>query len=876
MSLEPGRRLGPYEIVAPIGAGGMGEVYRALDRRLERSVAIKILPAALSSDAQLRLRLEREAKVISSLSHPHICTLFDVGSDDGVDYLVMEHLEGETLEARIARGALPIDEVFRFSLQIADALDKAHRRGVIHRDLKPSNVMITRSGAKLLDFGLARPSDGGPVPLASILTGETVQRPITAEGSIIGTFQYMAPEQIEGRPVDSRSDIFAFGALLYEMITGKRAFDGRSRASVVAAVLASEPPPVSQVRPVTPHALDRLVRLCLEKDPDERWQSAHDLRLELERIRDLPRGEPAGGAKPSWRRIAPWIAASALVVAASSAAFVGYRTANRPDVDLEFEIPPPEAKAFSFEDIPANISPDGTATVARFAPFSSTEPLWLRRLDSVTMVPIPGSEGAYDVFWSPDGKEIAFATDGQELKKVSVNGGPPTTLSRVGDFRGGAWLSDGTIVAASEATGPIVAIAAGGGTPVAVTKLDESRRETGHWRPAPLPGRRFLYVAMSSSRDAGGVYAASLDSPEVKRVLDLPVPTVYAEPGWLIYQHEGALFAQKFDARRLQTSGAPVRVSESVSYISRWGQPGYAASNNGVLVYHPGGGTSQTEIVRFSREAGSAESLGIEGMNIDLSRDGTRLAVMRLDPKSGVPDIWVHDLVRGVSSRLTWSEMADVGPVWSPDSTRIVYVGREESGVTVKIRLANGAGEEERVFSHPSAFEVVDWSRDGRYLLCEVFGPSDGVDLAVIDLESPDRLIPVIATRFREFSARFSRDGKWIAYVSNESGENEIYVQSFPPDGRKVKISNGGGDAPRWRGDGAELYYISRNRTLLGVELRGGNPLDPATPRPLLDAASLDIDAAAAGDVFYAARIRAIAATPIVIRTGWQRRLGAR
>ncbi|MGH9363953.1 MAG: protein kinase domain-containing protein, partial [Thermoanaerobaculia bacterium] len=543
MTLSAGFRLGPYEVLAPLGAGGMGEVYKAKDTRLERTVAIKVLPAHLSSSEEMRQRFEREARAISQLSHPHICALYDVGSHEGTEYLVMEYLEGETLATRLAKGSLPLDQTLSCGIQIADALDKAHRQGIVHRDLKPGNVMLTKSGVKLLDFGLAKLRQAESEPVASRLSAlGTEGTPLTAEGTLLGTLQYMAPEQLEAKEADARTDIFAFGATLYEMATGRKAFSGTSQASLISAIMTAEPALISTIQPMTPPALDRMVKTCLAKDPDERWQNAHDLMRELRWIAEL--GSQAGVPGPvvarrkSRERFSWGLTAVTLLVALAAVA-AAVRYAHRAAMlarPMRSSMVLPEKSALRA----AAISPDGTRVVFVARDSSGRNLLWIRPLDSLAVQPLPGTENPSFPFWSPDSRFIGFFADGK-LKKIDASGGPPQTLCDAPVNRGGTWNREGVILFAPVSDGPIYRVSASGGLPTPVTRLDPSRGETSHRWPFFLPdGQHFLYLVASfgGPKEKTGIYVGSLDSKEEKFLLPANSSVAYAPPGYLLFFRE--------------------------------------------------------------------------------------------------------------------------------------------------------------------------------------------------------------------------------------------------------------------------------------------------------------------------------------------------
>lgn len=831
MRLNPGHKLGPYEIVAPIGAGGMGEIYRARDTRLDRTVAIKVMPEGLAANSQLRERFEREAKAISSLAHPNICTLHDVGNDSGVEYLVMEHLEGETLADRLSRGPLPLDDVLAYGVQIADALEKAHRHGIVHRDLKPGNVMLTRTGAKLLDFGLARQSDVvGQHEQTALMTEK---KPITEQGTILGTYQYMAPEQLEGMPADARTDIFALGATLYEMTTGTRAFEGKTRTSLIAAIVSGEPRPISQLQPMTPPALARLIRGCLAKDPDERWQSAHDVKLELQTIAAHV-DSPETAAKPKRSGLAGWIAAGIVAATAGTWFVADRREHSRPPRHSVFEILPPQGWRFNPIDGPANLSPDGRTLIVKASPSSGGGGLYRRAFDSLEFQPLRGTEGAFDPFWSPDGRQVGFFTVGK-LKRLDMATGSSSAICDVNEGRGASWSKNGTILLARSSLGPLFKVPASGGTPVPATKLDGSRKEAAHWRPSFLPdGKRFLFMAISEEDDKGGVYLASLESPEVKRVLDFATPAVYVEPGYLVYLFENDLFAVPFDPDEGRTRGDARLLAREVDYTPQYAAAAFSVSRDGTIVFNRRADLGRQQLQRMPVEGDGAETLPVEGVNLDLSRDGTRVAMMRLAGQQRNPDIWTYDLRRGISTRLTFEAGAEVGPVWSPDGKKIAFMAGTAGGVTIKQRDSAGAGNDEVVLTmSDKEIEVVDWSRDGTMMIAEMLVPNAGMELVLIDLATK-KMTPFASSPATEGSARFSPDGKWIAYRSAQSGESQIYVQPFPADGSRWQMSVSGGESPRWSGDSKRLFWVDRDRTLWSADIsKGFDALNPQRHRPI-------------------------------------------
>jgi Tol biopolymer transport system component len=840
MPLAPGTRLGPYQIESAIGAGGMGEVYKAQDTRLDRTVALKVLPAVLAADPQFRERFEREARSISALSHPHICTLFDVGHQDpapgsgqpAVEFLVMEFLDGETLAARLTKGAVPLDEALKIAGEIASALEKAHKQGIIHRDLKPGNIMLTKAGSKLLDFGLAKVVAAGSVSAAAptALAASplpSVQTPaLTAQGTILGTFQYMAPEQIEGQEADARTDIFAFGVVLHQMVTGQPAFSGKTQASLLAAILEREPPPVSQFvgSPASLGGLDRLVRTCLAKNPDDRFQTAHDLWLQLRWL-----AESGGGASAPPPAVAPatrtgartaGLVAAGLAVAVLGAA-AGYFARTAPDARVTRFIVVPPAKA-SFGEALA-VSPDGTR-VAFIASVDGNSQVWIRTLDTLVAQPVPGTDGAgFSVFWSPDSANLGFFAD-SKLKRVSVAGGPAQTVCDAPGPSGGTWNRDGVIVFAADTSEGLSRVASAGGKPTALTTLDASRQDVSHRWPAFLPdGRHFLYLARSAQTEHHAVFVASLDDPPHRTLLvSIASNATYAPPGYLLFVRERSLMAQPFDAKALKLTGDAFPVAEGVGTSATRIMLGtFSASDTGVLVY--GTGTPPNRqyawFDRAGKELSRVAPIGQFG-DVALSVDGTRAAV-RQDTANNA-DIWILDLVRGVPSRLTFDPGVEQYPVWSPDGSHVAFRSSRGGVGDIYQKLASGVGAEELLLKSGAGKFPTDWSRDGKFLLVTDINPKTKYDISVLPLTGDRKLTPVIQTDFNEAIARFSPDGRWIAYQSDDTSKPDIYIQSFPPSGGKAQISTGGGSWPHWRGDGNELFYLAPDRKLMAVPIKHG------------------------------------------------------
>jgi Tol biopolymer transport system component len=833
MALAPRTRLGPYAITASIGAGGMGEVYKATDTRLDRTVAVKVLPEHVASDPDLKQRFEREAKTLAALSHPHICPIHDVGSQDGIDFLVMEYLDGDTLATRLEKGALPINQALQYAIQITDALDKAHRKGIVHRDLKPGNVMLTKSGVKLLDFGLAKVQPAGVV--AGMSVAATMTSPLTAQGTILGTLHYMAPEQVEGKEADARSDIFSCGAIVYEMTTGKRAFEGKSAASVMAAILEREPPMMSTLQPLAPPLLDHIVRRCLGKDPEERWQSAADLMRDLKLIADGAAGvgvttsAPAGAMRRE--RIA-WISALALMtMIAAVVSMVAFRPAPpAPEMRLEVTTPP------TGDPASLAISPDGQRMVF-VATSEGRSRLWLRPLDSTSGRALAGTDGASFPFWSPDSQSVGFFADGK-LKRLDVDRGFVQILADAPSGRGGAWNRDGTIIfTPNPASSAIFQIAATGGTPSPLTRIDPSK-ETSHRFPQFLPdGHHFLYYVQGTP-ESRGIYVGDLDESPARRVLDVDSAPVYAASGHLLFARQGTLFAQAFDVTRLELTGNSFSVVEQVASSSTGqGLAAVSASAAGPILYRTasvGGGRQLVWVDRSGKDVGRVGD-PIGAQDLSMSPNGQRVALSH-QAINGNVDSWLLDLGRGVLSRLTFDTGNDLFPTWSPDGRRIAFTSNRKGAYDLYWKPVVGPGREELLFANAQDKHPMDWSPDGRFLLYRSLDPKGGNDLWALPLDGDRKPVPVIQTNFDEDLPQFSPDGKWIAYQSNGSGRFEIYIQPFPGPGEQAQVSTTGGAQVRWHRDGTELFYIALDGRLMAVPLHLGSntqTLEAGSPIPL-------------------------------------------
>ncbi len=826
MTLTSGAKLGPYEILSPLGAGGMGEVYRARDTRLERMVAVKILPSHLSEDPEARQRFDREARTISSLNHPNICTLHDVGHQNGTDYLVMEYLEGETLADRLRKGLLPIEQVLRCAIDICEGLEKAHRCGVIHRDLKPGNIMLTKVGAKLMDFGLAKTSVANG-PAASNLTVTTStppgSHPLTAQGTVVGTFQYMSPEQVEGKAADPRSDIFALGAVLYEMTTGKRAFEGKTAASAMAAVMEREPAPISSLQPMTPPAFERLVKACLAKDPDDRWQTAHDVKLQLKQISEggsQITSAAAVVAPRKWTSKPSWIVAAVLAVVAGLALFFLYQAKQKQLPVLRVEIIPPDKMQFNLSGDhggPAEISPDGRYIVFSAYGSGGTQ-LYLRPLDSTSSQALPGTEGATFPFWSPDSRSIAFFTD-DKLKRIEVSGGALVTICGSTLGRGGSWNQDGIIVAALSYNTGLSRVLASGGTPTPVTAIDGVHYSSHRW-PWFLPdGKHFLYIAVKHNAPTSpetGVFLASLDGKENRLLFHTLSNAIYAS-GRLLFQRENSLVAQTFDPSNGKFAGEPQTLSESVQFDPGLWRMNLSASTDGMML-HASGTASGTEILTwYDRSGKRLGTVGEQGefYDLDLSPDEKRVVTTELNTPTAT--IWVHDLGDNLKARLTFSDGAHLTPLWSPDGKEVAFTSNQQAAISVKT-LGSSAPEHTLLSSPNPIYQAIsDWSHDGRYLMYEQ-GTGTNTDLWVLPLSGDSKPFLYASGSSR---GTFSPDGHWVAYVAQEGGRPEVFVAPFPWTGAKWQVSNGGGAGPRWRADSKELFYFDFNG-ITAVEVGGG------------------------------------------------------
>jgi serine/threonine protein kinase len=835
MPLTSGTKLGPYEIQSQLGAGGMGEVYRALDTRLDRTVAIKVLASHLASLPELRQRMEREARAISSLSHPHICQLYDIGSQSGTDFLVMEFLEGETLSERLRKGAIPLPEIYRIGMAVAEALAVAHRHGIVHRDLKPGNIMLTHSGAKLMDFGLAKPltlattSSASKAPpsftAAATLSGPSPLSPLTTAGTIIGTIQYMSPEQIEGKEANARSDIFAFGAVLYEMAAGKRPFEGKSQLSLASSILEKDPDPLVTLKPQTPPAFEHVVATCLQKNPDDRYLAAHDIKLELQWIASeklSPQAAPstAPPSKSSLFWIAVLIAGLAL---GGIAGFLLRRSAPQA-ASIRTVINPPEKMTLNLSGDAAGppvLSPDGASIAFTASAPDGKTTLWVRPANSLDAHEVPGTENAIFPFWSPDSRSLGFFSEGK-LKTVDLSGGSPQVIADAPYGRGGAWGPGGVILFSPLTQSPLMRVSSAGGVPAPITTLDHDRHTSHRW-PLFLPdGKHFIYLAIShdpSKAANNKLYYASLDGKENRPLFQCQSNAVYAD-GYLLFARGDQLMAQAFDPSNGSLGNDPQTVAKGVmNDIATWHMDA-SASEQGLLIF-ASGGNGDWQLLWMDRNSKQLSTIADKLTNLQIARlspEGDRIA-MQID--TGINDIWVLDLSRGVRTRLTFGPVANMFPVWSPDGKWIVYTTDRNGRSNLCRKPADGSGPEETLLTDELPTIASDWSRDGKYVIYQR-GAIGSTELWALPLEG-DRKPILVAPRTANtltVGGHLSPDSHWLAYMSTESGVPQIYVVAFRGGQGKWQVSANGGAAPQWSMDGKELYYMDPTYNLLAVPVK--------------------------------------------------------
>ena len=904
MSLALGARLGPYEIVGPLGSGGMGEVYRARDPRLGRDVAIKVLPAAFSADPERLQRFEQEARAAAALNHPNILAVHDIGSYNNSPYIVSELLEGETLRSRLPSlrveresasaeregagvgsprplrkdgEALPVRKAVEYAVQIAHGLAAAHEKGIVHRDLKPENIFVTSDGrVKILDFGLAKLTQAEPA-LADASALPTTP-PDTLPGVVLGTIGYMSPEQVRGLTADHRADIFAFGAVLYEMLSGRRAFRGETTIEAMTAILRDDPPDLPAAERHIPPLLERIVDRCLEKNPSSRFKSADDLAFALEALSSQSERSEVSAAVatiPVRRSVRRWVwtfaAASAIsftALAVGSVLYLRHAPADTRSYRSSI-LPSPGVSLTKFLTPNARfaLSPDGRRLAFVGAETGGVTRLWVQSLDGLAGQPLAGTEGAVMPFWSPDSRFIGFLAGGK-VKRIDATGGPPLTLADANPNPGATWNRDGTILFASFGPGnPIRRVSASGGAPSPATTLDADTGETQHWFPFFLPdGRHFLYLAVGSKTagptSSNGIYATALDSNERKLLVPGGSSAMYAE-GYLLFLREQTLMAQPFDVERLELTGNAGPIAERVTIGGATGMAGgFSVSETGVLAYQTGsvevGGAAGllTQLAWFDRSGKQIGVLGDQARSgdLELAPDGRRLAVSLFDRARRGRDIWLFDIARGLRTRFTFDPADELAPVWSPDGRRVVFNARRKGHLDLYQKASSGAGAEEELLADGLDKTPLGWSPDGRFILFVAVAPKTGLDLWVLPLFGGRKPFPFLQTPFNEVPGRFSPDGRWIAYASNESGRNEVYVAPFPglggtpsaaaalgTPGGKWQVSTAGGNWPRWRRDGKEIFYLAPdnlapdNKLMAAAASGQGSAFEVGAVRPLFE-----------------------------------------
>ncbi|MBK8725509.1 MAG: serine/threonine-protein kinase [Holophagaceae bacterium] len=894
MTLAPGTKLGPYEILSPLGAGGMGEVYKARDPKLDRQVAIKVLPEHLAKDADALARFEREAKALAALQHPNVLGIFDFLTEGGVAFAVMELLDGETLRALLAGGPLPPRRALDIAIQVAHGLAAAHGKGIVHRDLKPENVIVLKDGrVKILDFGLAKrvqpvDLDG---PTRAIGAAQS-----TEKGLILGTLGYMSPEQVRGETLDARSDIFSFGSLFFELLTGQRAFARNSAADTLAAILKEEPPDLEASGRQLPASLHRLLAHCLEKDPARRFQGAQDLAFALESVTGDSGGAPATGPSGSPNRPVPMLRAGVLALIAAAvvlAAWLGRRGAppGAPAPPLRFELVAPEGTRFGWapQQNPFALSPDGSRIAFVVMGSDGHRSLWVRPLAELAATPLPGTEGAAAPFWSPDSRSIAFFTN-KKLKKIDTSGGQPVTLCEVPDpYPSGSWGTRHEIIFAGLAASGITLVPESGGTPRSVLKPDAARQGISVGWPSFLPdGRHFLYLERIQTERQPNVRVGSTTDSQNAALLSNCSHATYVPgnsrpgSGHILMNREGSLMAQPFDAEGLRLTGEAIPVGQEIFQHAFIGSAFFSASDTGILASRDNRGLNR--LAWFDRSGTQKGALPVTGKfhTLRLSPDALKVVANRKDPRTGISSIWVGDLARGVLTQLEL-EPEDYQPsVWSPDGARIAFsIGSMRHPPTLHALALNGANTPEPLPAPGGVQFAEDWSPDGRVLLYFSAFSESGPGLWALDIKGdrPPRKVLTVPDAINVTGAQFSPDGRWIAYCGTELGRREIYLTSFPVPGERIRITVSGGTHPRWRRDGRELYFVSTDNELIATSIQLGPKVQVGTAKPLFRMSATgwqDYDVTPDGERFLIVEnLPGQGADAIVVTANWTARLDA-
>ena len=834
MMLSAGTKLGPYLIEAPAGAGGMGEVYKAKDTRLERTVAIKVLPVQIANNEDLRTRFEREAKAISSLNHPNICTLHDIGHQDGIDFLVMEFLDGETLSARLTKGPIPPAELLAIATQLAEALDKAHRQGLIHRDLKPGNVMLTKTGAKLMDFGLAKLQQAGGIVAG--VSGITRTTPLTGEGTIVGTLQYMSPEQLEGKEADARSDIFSFGTILYEMSTGKKAFEGSSQASLIASILKENPRPITDLQPLSPPMLDRVIKQCLEKDPDHRWQSAGDMKRAIVWVSEggSQVGIPISVSKSrKTRERILWGSVVALAAVAGTLGFLKLTEVKPVPKVARWQVPP--APGLASVTWP-RLSPDGTMIAFQaidttgqsgiyIRPINALEPHFLARIQGDNSRP----------FWSPDSKQIAFF-DGTQLKKISIAGGLAQLICDATSGSDGSWGSKGVILFDGGRTDSVRQVPASGGTPSAASTIDHPAKEHMAAWPCFLPdGEHFLFLAdIDSSADQFSLKVGSISSLEAKTIGKVNSRIEYAN-GYVLYVRNELLVAHPFDLGKMDFVSEPIPLSGNISSLGE--RALFSASNDGTLIYQRGQSGGDRSIIRVNRSGDSVVTVGPPGRLLDfsLSPDNTKIAYGLQSDQGNQVDVWIRDLKREVASRLTFGPAINVWPIWNADGSKVIFTSNRTNGkFGAWQRSANGTGTDEKI-GLPDTLDVsvVGVARDGSTMVVQE-GTTGSADLCFYDVATR-KFEPLLTQPYSEARGQIAPNGRFLSYQTDETDRPEVYIRELTPTGGKWQVSVNRGRCAQWRADGREIFYVTPDFDFMAVPISYEHGLEIGTPTRLFN-----------------------------------------